>query len=136
VSRVSTILTAVVLVLASAGLAEADSANVGTKLNLRSGPGPAFGVIAVMPPGAKVVLQKCYDDWCRVKFGRQVGYTSRAYLNFGSAADSYASAAPPPPPQQDSTPTSTGPRIWRWRDSEWRDRHWRLFGWQNRLSNR
>ena len=31
-------------------------------------------------------------------------------------------------------PTLTGPRIWRWHDSEWRDRHWRRLDWRNRMN--
>lgn len=105
---------------------------VGSKLNLRSGPGPAFGVIAVMPAGAKLELQKCTDEWCRVKFGGQVGYASHALLKTG--AESYASAAPQAAPAPlEPKPTLTGPHIWQWRDGNWRNEHWRRLDWHNRM---
>jgi uncharacterized protein YraI len=137
-------LTAVALVLLCAQWAAAEPAVVETKLNLRSGPGPAFPVITVMPAGAKVERQRCNGDWCRVKYGRQVGYTSRHYLKTGvsaaeaeTAAASYASTVPLPPPEPEAAqPTLTGPRIWRWHDRESRDRHWRQIGWRNRLKQR
>jgi uncharacterized protein YraI len=129
---------AVTLVVLSAACAAAEPAVVGdTKLNLRSGPGPAFGIVAVLAPGTKLQTQKCTDEWCRVKLGRMVGYTSRAHLKIG--ADSYASAAPEAAPDVEAKPvkpTLTGPRISRWRDSEWRDKHWRQFGWRNRLKQK
>ena len=123
------------LVILSAANATAEPAVVGdTKLNLRAGPGPAFGIVAVMAPGTRLQTEKCTPEWCRVKLDRMVGYTSRAHLKIGT--DSYASAAPEAAPEAEPKPTKptlTGPRISRWRDSEWRDRHWREFGWRNRL---
>jgi uncharacterized protein YraI len=116
--------------------AAAEPAVVDRKVNLRSGPGPAFGVIALLPAGAKLDVLKCGNEWCRVRFGRQVGYASAAYLKTGG--DSYASAAPAPPRAEPpaSKPTLTGPRIWQWRDDDWRDEHWRRLEWHNRLSHR
>ena len=46
-----------------AAQAAAEPAVIESKLNLRSGPGPAFGVIAVMPAGTKLDMQKCNDEW-------------------------------------------------------------------------
>jgi uncharacterized protein YraI len=124
-------LAAGVMLLACAGVLRAEPAVVDSRLNLRSGPGPAFGVIVVMQPGTKVDVQKCHGTWCRVKHGRRTGYTSRTYLKFGS--DAYAAATPlPEPPPDEVAPTLEGPRIWRWRDREWRNRHWRQFGWRDR----
>jgi uncharacterized protein YraI len=122
---------AALALLACAATAQAEPAVVASRLNLRSGPGPAFGVIVVMSPGAKVDVQKCHGTWCRVKHKRRVGYTSRAYLKFGT--DAYAAVTPlPEPPPETAAPTLEGPRIWRWRDRAWRNRHWREFGWRNR----
>lgn len=127
-------LIAVTLVLLFAAGAAAEPAVISTKLNLRAGPGPAFGVIAVMPAGAKLDVQKCGDEWCRVKYGRQVGYASSAYIDNG--ANSYASAAQPAPAPVEPRPTLTGPRVWQWRDDDWRDDHWRDIEWRNRLNRR
>jgi uncharacterized protein YraI len=113
----------------------AEPAVTGSKLNLRSGPGPAFGIIAVIPSGTKLDVQKCGDEWCRVKLGRQVGYASAALLKTGG--DSYASAAPPPTPVQVAPQaTLTGPHIWQWKNDDWRDDHWRRLEWHNRMSHR
>jgi uncharacterized protein YraI len=130
-ARPTTSLIAAFVLLAGAGYARADSAVVESRLNLRAGPGAAFGVIAVLEPGSKVIVQKCHGTWCRVRYQRQVGYTSRVYLSFG--AESYAAATPTPPvPPDAAKPKIAGPRIWRWRDPEWRNRHWRQFGWRKR----
>jgi uncharacterized protein YraI len=116
----------------SAASAAADPAVVDSKLNLRSGPGPAFNVIAVMPPGTKLEVQTCGEEWCRVAFGRRTGYVNKALLRSG--VDSYASAAPRPTPEP--KPTLTGPTIWQWRNEQWRNEHWRQLDWHNRLNSR
>jgi uncharacterized protein YraI len=111
-----------------AAQAAAEPAVVLSKINLRSGPGPAFATVAVLPPGTKLDVQKCTDDWCRVSFGRQTGYTGRALLKLGS--ESYA-AAPHAAPA-DAKSAAVEPQVWQWNDSEWRDRHWRALEWHNR----
>ena len=126
-------LIAAVLAGLSAGRVAAEPALAESKLNLRSGPGPAFGVIAVMPAGTKFDMQKCNGEWCRVKFGAQVGYASRARLKAG--VDSYASAAAPhaAPAPLETKPTLTGPHVWQWRNDDWRNEHWRRLDWHNRM---
>ena len=105
--------------------AAAEPAVVQSKINLRSGPGPAFGIVAVLPPGTRLDVQKCTDDWCRVAFGRQAGYASRALLKLGSEA--YAAAPPAAPHIAPAVPKppAAEARVWQWNDNEWRDRHWR-----------
>ena len=123
------LLAAIAVLIATTG-ASAEVAE--RRLNLRSGPGPAFSIIAVMPAGARVAIEKCSDQWCRLTFGRHVGYASRTYLGDGSGgADALASAEPPS--AANAKPTSTGPRIWNWQDRDARDRNWRRLGWHNRL---
>ena len=122
----------------SMGSAAAEPAVIESKLNLRAGPGPAFGIVAVMPPGARVEVQRCRDDWCRVVFQRVVGYASRAYLD-GREAQSYAAAVPLPAPTPDDADPDEAeeqPRIWRWTDRDFRDRHWRDIEFQNRHRRR
>ena len=129
-SRARTNLIAIALLLMSAANAVAEPLIVQSKLNLRSGPGPAFATLGLLPAGTKVDAQKCSDEWCQVKIGRQVGYVSRQFLKSG--ADSYASAAPPAAPVQPKA-TLAGPHVWQWHNSEWRDRHWRRLEWRNRM---
>lgn len=124
-------IAAVAMLASSAAGAAAEPATISTKVNLRSGPGGAFDVVAVMPEGSRLDVMKCGDEWCRVKFGRVTGYASRALLKSG--ADVYASAASQPP----STPAEpkamlTGPYLWQWNDREARDRIWRDIQFHNR----
>jgi uncharacterized protein YraI len=130
VPHTATGFTAAILIVLSAAHAAAEPAVTGSRINLRSGPGPAFVTIAVLPPGTKLETQECTDEWCRVKFGRQIGYASRALLKIGT--DSYASVAAPSEPK----PTLSGPRVWQWRDGDWRNDHWRQLDWHNRLNGR
>jgi uncharacterized protein YraI len=130
---------AVLLLGLSAGSAAAEPAVIESKLNLRAGPGPAFAVIAIMPPGARVEVKRCREDWCRVVFQRVVGYASRAYLDGRAAQSSYAAAGPlpaPPPDAAESEEAEEQPRIWRWTDAHWRDRHWRDIEFRNRHRRR
>jgi uncharacterized protein YraI len=122
----------VLVALLSAGAARAETAVAGSKLNLRAGPGPTYPVVLTMSEGARLEIQRCQGEWCRVKFDRRIGYASRQFLVTGSAADAQASAAHrPPSPPAETKPT--GPRVWRWHDAEWRDRQWRQFGWRDRM---
>jgi uncharacterized protein YraI len=104
--------------------AAAEPAVVQSKTNLRSGPGPAFGIVAVLPPGSRIDVQKCTDEWCRVALGRHAAYASRALIKLGSEAYAAAPPAAPhiaPAPQK---PAAAEARVWQWDVSEWRNRHW------------
>jgi uncharacterized protein YraI len=125
-------IAAVAMLALSAAGAAAEPAMTESKVNLRSGPGGAFGVIAVMPAGTRLDMQQCRDEWCRVKFGRVVGYASRALLKTG--AESYASAAPQPAAAPAEPKANlTGPHIWQWNNPEQRDRVWRDIQYHNRM---
>jgi uncharacterized protein YraI len=107
-------------VMLSAGAASA--AVVTGDLNLRSGPGTNYGVIDVMPAGARVDVLSCTGAWCRVGFRGEVGFASASYL--GRGAPIYA-AAPPvyvAPPPVVSFGFAVGPR---WHHRHWHHRHWR-----------
>lgn len=80
--------------LCSAGMAAAYPATVTTSLNLRSGPGAGYGVLATMPPGAVVDVRNCLGNgWCRLAFAGAVGYASGNYLA-GAPTSSAIGVAP------------------------------------------
>lgn len=128
----SKVCIAVIAAVLCTAQAHAETATVDSKVNLRTGPGPAFSIVGVIPAGTRLTVEKCTDEWCRVRAGRAHGYISRALLKGGS--DSLASAAPAPAPAAEPKPTLGGVHVWQWRDSEWRDRHWRRLEWNNRLN--
>jgi len=105
------------ILLVSASTAAA--AMVTNPLNLRRGPGTQFGVIATMPPGARVDVLECGGAWCRVAWRGIEGFASASYLAGGERVYAYEPApvyvAPPPVV---SFGYGWGPR---WRDS-WRGR--------------
>ncbi len=125
-------IVATVLSILLVGHAIAEPAIVQSKINLRSGPGPAFGIVAVLPPGTRLDVQKCTDDWCRVAVGRQTAYASRALINLGSVAYAAAPPAAPHTSPEAQKPVMAEARVWQWDNSEWRDRHWRALEWHNR----
>lgn len=90
------------LLLASAGAAMASPAVVTNDLNLRSGPGTRYAVVATMPAGATVNVMNCGGAWCRVSWGDAVGFASRSYLGNGGPGPAYVVVPPPvvyaPPP--------------------------------------
>jgi uncharacterized protein YraI len=133
-SKASNVLVAAAVVF-SASQARAETVTAEKNLNLRSGPGPAFAVVFVMPRGSRIAIERCHGDWCNVSSGGRRGYVSRALLNIG--ANAYASAAPPtaPPPAAETSPPPDGSVVWHWRDREWRDRNWRRLEWHNRLKH-
>jgi uncharacterized protein YraI len=67
----------------STGFAAAAPAVVQNDLNLRSGPGIDFAVIAAMPAGTMVNVIGCEAGWCRVALGDTVGFASRGFLGLG-----------------------------------------------------
>jgi uncharacterized protein YraI len=78
----------------SAGAAAAATARVETDLNVRSGQGTGYPVIAVMPAGAIVDVSNCGDGWCYVRdYG---GFASASYLDrAGVVYGSTTYVAPP-----------------------------------------
>ena len=50
------------------------------ELNLRSGPGVSYSIIAVMPKGAKVTVLSVSGSWAKVNYQGKIGYAHTAYL--------------------------------------------------------
>jgi uncharacterized protein YraI len=72
--------TAAILI---AGAASAETqAFAGTDLNLRSGPGPMYSVVGVLPANDTVTVQGCLADatWCEVTYGGVSGWAAGNYL--------------------------------------------------------
>ncbi|MGD9867274.1 MAG: SH3 domain-containing protein [Hyphomicrobiales bacterium] len=63
------------------GAAPAAAAVVTGDLNLRSGPGTEYRVIASMPEGAQVNTGSCSGNWCHVNWRGYSGYASASYLS-------------------------------------------------------
>ena len=83
ISRKQIVCTAGFLLL-STGLAAAAPARVATDLNVRSGEGTGYPVVAVMPAGEVVEVSGCGDGWCFVRdYG---GFASSSYLDVAGAA--------------------------------------------------
>ena len=58
-------------------------------LNLRSGPGTGYEVLAVMPAGTRVdaLLDEAQGDYVRVRYGELEGWATAAYLAIGNGGD-------------------------------------------------
>lgn len=50
------------------------------ELNLRSGPGTNYSIIAVMPAGSKVTVLSVSGSWAKVVYGSKEGYAHTGYL--------------------------------------------------------
>lgn len=81
-------LTALVV---SGGVAVAASTT--TDLNMRSGPGPEYQVIGVIPSGAPVDVLGCSGSWCQVNYAGRGGFASASYLSGESSAGVVAPGA-------------------------------------------
>jgi hypothetical protein len=89
----STLLAAASALVLSAGAAAAAPATVESAINMRSGPGTQYEVIASIPGGAAVDVAGCTGSWCQVSFNGESGFANRSYLAMGgepSAAPGYA----------------------------------------------
>jgi len=76
---------AVGLLALSSGVASAIPAMAENDLHLRAGPGPNYGIVAVMPGGSTVQAWNCDGGWCRVNYRGQTGFASERYLEIGRA---------------------------------------------------
>ena len=75
--------------LFTTSVAAAATVVANTDVNLRSGPGVQYPVIAVIPDGAAVNATGCGGGWCHVDYRGRVGWASRVYLTSAIAAAPY-----------------------------------------------
>lgn len=81
--RIATgIISALVLTTAGSAFAQTSGAIAVTDLNIRSGPGPQYTVIGVIPGGETAMVGGCLDTsaWCQVTLGETTGWSSSDYL--------------------------------------------------------
>jgi len=102
------------LLLVSAGTAAATPARVTSNLNLRSGPGPKYGVVASLPAGAVVDVHDCGASWCRVIWGARQGFVSRVYLAMAGGGDGEPAYVEGPPVVYESGPVYAWGPGWGW----------------------
>ncbi len=76
---IQTLSAALVALAVSGGIAAAASTT--TDLNIRSGPGPEYQVIGVIPSGAPVDVLGCTGSWCQVNYAGRMGFASGNYLS-------------------------------------------------------
>lgn len=75
-------LSAATLLIAGSATAETWAA-ASTDLNLRSGPGPMYSILGVIPATGMVSVQGCLAEatWCQVTSGETMGWAAGRYLN-------------------------------------------------------
>src|SRR5437868_3019556 len=86
----TTLLAAGSALVLSAGIASAAPGVAQNDLNMRSGPGTNYPVVAAIPAGATVDVQGCTGSWCQVNFGGTSGFASANYLSTGGDVGFYA----------------------------------------------
>jgi len=90
--------------LLSAGAALADPAQATASVNVRSGPGTAYGVVDTLYPGESVDVGNCQAGWCYIQHNGPDGWVSANYLDEGGG-----SYTPPPAPAYDDGYYDDGP---------------------------
>jgi Bacterial SH3 domain len=83
--KLKTLMTSAGVLALTTGMAAAAPAVVQSSVNLRTGPGTGYEVIAAMPGGAAVDVMGCSGSWCQVNFDGTLGFASRNYLDIGVA---------------------------------------------------
>lgn len=75
-------ISAIALTSAAPVFADSVEAMAATDLNVRSGPGPHFDVIHVIPGGETAAIEGCLEEqrWCKVSFGGHEGWSYSDYL--------------------------------------------------------
>ncbi len=76
-------LLAAFFLLVGSGQAMASSASASVDLNMRSGPGTQYRVIATIPRGGRVEVRGCSGGWCDVVWAGRRGFASERFLSRG-----------------------------------------------------
>ena len=78
-------ISALALTTAVPALAQSSEAIAVTDLNIRSGPGPHFDVVGVIPGSESAMVDGCLEQsaWCKVSFEGTSGWSSSDYLAVG-----------------------------------------------------
>lgn len=76
------LISAIALATAAPSLASSAEAIAATDLNIRSGPGPQFSVVGVIPGGADANVDGCLAElrWCKVNHDGVAGWSYSDYL--------------------------------------------------------
>ncbi len=82
----SYLLGGVAALVIGAGSAAAATVVASNDLNVRSGPGVQYPVVAVIPQGDSATASNCNGAWCRVDFRGREGWASRSYLGGAGAS--------------------------------------------------
>ena len=77
------LLSAAWALLLPAGAATAAPATAESAVNMRSGPGTQYEVVATIAGGATVDVAGCTGSWCQVSFNGASGFANRSYLAMG-----------------------------------------------------
>lgn len=108
---------AALMVMAMAAGAFAWEAVATTSLNVRSGPGTGYNVVAVLQRGERINVDYCRSGWCFVNKGwNQNGWASQRYL---AQANQWTPPRPQPQP-----PVWNNPRPPHWNPYPPRPPHW------------
>lgn len=75
-------ISAIALTSAAPVFAQSAEAMAATDLNVRSGPGPQFEVVDVIPGGETAAIQGCLEErrWCKVTYDGNEGWSYSDYL--------------------------------------------------------
>ena len=99
----TTLMAAASALMLTAGVASAAPAVTASAVNVHSGPGARFPVVATLPPGASVDAN-CNGAWCAI----DSGYVNAGALQFAAAPDYYNS----PDVYADSDYYDNGPDVY------------------------
>lgn len=91
------LVSALALSAAAPALAQTADAVAATDLNIRSGPGPAYQIVGVIPAGETATVDGCLETahWCQVSHDGTVGWSSSDYLAVGVNDQAVALATRP-----------------------------------------
>ncbi|SFE04770.1 Uncharacterized conserved protein YraI [Sulfitobacter brevis] len=90
-------ISAIALSAAVPALAQSSEAIAVTDLNIRSGPGPHYEVVGVIPGSKAAMVDGCLAEssWCKVSFEGASGWSSSDYLAVGVEEQAVALTARP-----------------------------------------